>query len=97
VNSVHPRRAVARTLSTHTTAGRQCSTHRMAALEAAVTVRAAHRNRHKTFDAVNIYTTTARDGAPLVVAYVHYRPGLYDHVSDYADIYEIPIDALTDL
>jgi hypothetical protein len=97
VYATHPRRAIARTLSTHAPGDRRCSTHRMAALEAAVTVRAARRNRHKVFDAVNVYTTTDRTGAPLVVAYVHYRPGFYDRVTDYADLYEIPIDALTDL
>jgi hypothetical protein len=69
----------------------------MAALEAAVTVRAARRNRHKIFDAVNVYTTTDRTGTPLIVAYVHYRPGYYDGIADFADLYEIPLDALTDL
>ena len=93
----HPRRAVARAVITWTPTDRRTSAYPMAALEAAVTVRAARRNRHKIFDAVNVYTTTDRTGAGLIVAYVHYRPGFYDGVTDYADLYEIPTEALTDL
>lgn len=93
----HPRKAVAHSLATFVPGELRHSTHRMAALEAAVTVRAARRNRHKMFDAVNVYLTTDRTGAPLIVAYAHYRPGFYDQVTDCADLYEIPTDALTDL
>ncbi|WP_327291477.1 hypothetical protein [Streptomyces sp. NBC_01198] len=93
----HPRKAVAHSLTTCVPGELRHSAHRMPALEVAVTVRAARRNRHKTFDAVNVYTTTDRTGAGLIVAYVHYRPGFYDGVTDYADVYEIPTDALTDL
>lgn len=93
----HPRRATVRTIFALTSNERRCHTDRVAALEAAVTVRAARRNRHKAFDAVNVYETTDRDGAGLIVAYVHYQPGTYDDVSDYFDLYEIPTQALTDL
>lgn len=94
----HPRRATARTLITYATGvRRQTSPHALAALEAAVTVRAARRNRNKAFDAVNVYETTDRTGAGLILAYVHYQPGTYDGVNDFADLYEIPTEALTDL
>jgi hypothetical protein len=93
VPTPHPRRATARTLMT----GRGCITRRMAALEAAVTVRAARRNQYKLFDAVNVYVTTDRTGAPLIVAYAHYHPNHWDGIADAADLYEIPLNALTDL
>lgn len=93
----HPRRATTRAIVTYTPDDRRHATYPMAALEAAVTVRAARRNRHQMFDAVNVYTTTDRSGAPYIVAYVHYRPGFYTAVADYAELYEIPLDALTDL
>jgi hypothetical protein len=95
---IHPRRATTRTLITYATGDRhQTRPYALAALEAAVTVRAARRNQHKAFDAVHVYTTTDRTGAGLIVAYVHYQPGTYDGVHDFADLYEIPLDALTDL
>ncbi|MFJ2632719.1 hypothetical protein ACIO6U_12320 [Streptomyces sp. NPDC087422] len=96
----HPRRAVTRSLINLGELGtpdRRVATGRMAALEAAVTIRAARRNRHKMFDAVNVYITTDRSGTPLIVAYVRYHPGFYSGVTDYADLYEIPLEALTDL
>lgn len=94
----HPRRATARTLITDTAGGRrQTQPQALAALEAAVTVRAARRNRYRAFDAVNVYDTTDRTGAGLIVAYVHYQPGTFDGVTDFADLYEIPTEALTDL
>jgi hypothetical protein len=93
----HPRRATARTLVTDTAGGRrQTQPHALAALEAAVTIRAARRNR-KAFDAVHVYETTDRTGAGLIVAYIHYQPGTFDGVTDFADLYEIPTQALTDL
>jgi hypothetical protein len=88
----HPCRVFA-----HTLVDGRCSTHRLAALEAAVTVRAARRNPYKQFDAVNVYATTDRTAAPVIVAYVHYCRGFWAGVADYAVIYEIPLDALTDL
>lgn len=91
--SPHPRRATARVIIN----GHQGARHSMAALEAAITVRAARRNRQRAFDAVNVYTTTDRTGAPLIVAYAHYRRDFYNGITDYADLYEIPLDALTDL
>jgi len=95
----HPRRAIARSLVTYAPDDRRHAAYPVAALEAAVTVRAARRNRHKLFDAVHVYTTTDRTGAGLIVAYVHYRPGFFslDQVTDFAELYEIPLDALTDL
>jgi hypothetical protein len=94
----HPRRATAHTLITDT-AGNcwQTQPHALAALEAAVAVRAGRRNRYQAFDAVHVYDTTYRTGAGPIVAYVHYQPGTFDGVADFADLYEIPTEALTNL
>jgi hypothetical protein len=96
----HPRRATNRILITWTDSDRQAhatAPQPMAALEAAIAVRAARRNPRKLFQAVNVYDTTDRTGVPIIVAYVHYQPGAWDNVTDYAHVYEIPTRALTDL
>jgi hypothetical protein len=96
----HPRRATNRILITWDDSDRQAtatSPQPIAALEAAIAVRAARRDAHKKFQAVNVYQTTDRTGAPVIVAYIHYQPGTWDNVTDYAHVFEIPTNALTDL
>lgn len=70
---------------------------RLSAYEAARSVRGARRRPAMAVDAVHVYATTAYDGTPLHIAYVHYTPGYWTGVSDVVDVYEIPTDALTDL
>ncbi|WP_329368510.1 hypothetical protein OG896_23920 [Streptomyces sp. NBC_00669] len=91
-----PRVAMTHAVSTDGPSALRYAGHPMTAIDAAVTVRAARRNRHQMFDAVHVYATTDRTGAPLIVAYVHYRTGFW-YANDYFDVYEIPTDALTDL
>jgi len=70
---------------------------RLAAHEAAASIRSARRQPGKVVDAVHVYATTDRDGMPLHVGYVHYTPGYWTGVNEVVNVYEIPTDALTDL